>query len=98
MAEAARARFRVNFGTDVCERCEGLRVSEGVAATCFQVKLCHYDNVKVTPKQRGVLQELTRSSLLLGPTPTKGIQRPRNDVEEIGHEGEDEDPGPNQGT
>jgi hypothetical protein len=57
--EAARSRFKVNFGTSRCERCEGLRAGPGVAATCFQVQQCHYDNVKqndLTPKQSRVLK------------------------------------------
>lgn len=58
--EAAKARFRVNFGTEVCERCEGLRAGDNVTATCFQVQLCHYANVKKkpSPRQRGIIEGL----------------------------------------
>lgn len=58
--ENARIRFRVNFGTDICERCEGLHAGEGVSATCFQAKLCYYDNVKKkpTPRQLGIIEGL----------------------------------------
>jgi hypothetical protein len=60
MIEAAKARFEVNFGTSICERCEGLRAGVDVVATCYQTKLCYYRNVKkeVTPKQRGVIDKL----------------------------------------
>ena len=59
--EAAQLRFRLNFGTPICERCDGLKAGPGVAATCYQVKLCNYGNVKegeATPKQRRVLDRL----------------------------------------
>ncbi len=58
--EAAKARFKINFGTEVCERCEGLRAGENVVATCYQIRLCHYGNVKkdLTPRQRGVINNL----------------------------------------
>ena len=60
--EAAKARFQVNFGTSMCESCEGLRAGDEVAATCFQTKRCYYDNVKkdMTPKQRGIMDSLLR--------------------------------------
>ncbi len=57
--EAARTRFRHNFGTSVCQRCEGLKAGPGVVATCFQVRQCYYDNFKeqgLTPKQARVLR------------------------------------------
>ncbi len=59
VAEAARARFKVNFGSPRCDSCEGLKAGPGVAATCFQVRQCFYDNLKqgdLTPKQRRVLK------------------------------------------
>lgn len=61
LVEIARNRFRTNFGTEVCERCEGLHAGENVAATCFQTKLCYYGNVKrdPSPKQKGVIDDLT---------------------------------------
>lgn len=60
-AEAANLRFRLNFGTPVCENCEGLKAGPGVIATCYQVRACNYDNVKEgrgTPRQLRVLQRL----------------------------------------
>jgi hypothetical protein len=59
--EAAQLRFRLNFGTPTCERCDGLKAGPGVAATCYQVRQCNYDNVKdgdATPRQRRVLDRL----------------------------------------
>ncbi len=59
--EAAQLRFRLNFGTPICDRCDGLKAGPGVSATCFQVRQCTYDNVKdgdATPKQRRVIQSL----------------------------------------
>ncbi len=54
-------RFRLNFGTPICDRCDGLKVGPGVVATCFQVRQCNYDNVKqgaMTPRQSRVVQSL----------------------------------------
>ena len=59
--EAAQLRFRLNFGTPICDRCDGLKAGPGVSATCFQLRQCTYDNVKegdATPKQRRVIQSL----------------------------------------
>lgn len=67
VVEAARTRFKVNFGTPRCDRCEGLKAGPGVAATCFQVRQCYYDNIKqgdLTPKQVRVLK------VILGSDPT----------------------------
>lgn len=67
VAEAARARFKVNFGTPRCDSCEGLKAGPDVAATCFQVRQCFYGNIKqgeLTPKQGRVLK------LFLGLDPT----------------------------
>lgn len=63
LVEAAKARFRVNFGTDMCERCDGLRAGKGVVATCYQVKLCYFDNLKEKPttRQQSIIKDLTRS-------------------------------------
>lgn len=44
--EIARLRFRVNFGTMVCENCDGLKAGPGVVATCFQAKQCHFSNIR----------------------------------------------------
>jgi hypothetical protein len=43
--EGARLRYRVNFGTEVCNRCEGLKAGPGVIATCFQVQKCNFDSI-----------------------------------------------------
>jgi len=63
-AEAAAMRFRLNFGSPLCEHCEGLKVGPGVVATCFQVRQCNFDNVKegqATPRQQRVLDRLLDS-------------------------------------
>lgn len=60
--EVAKERFRANFGTRVCDNCEGLKAGPGVLATCFQVRLCNYSNIKESdqnPKQLRVLSHLT---------------------------------------
>lgn len=58
--EAAQLRFRVNFGSETCRTCEGLRAGPDVQATCFQVGECRYTNVKnPTAKQLDVLARLT---------------------------------------
>lgn len=51
-AEAARLRFQVNFGTSVCEPCDGLRAGPGVVATCYQTRECRYGNVREGDKKR----------------------------------------------
>lgn len=59
--EAAKLRFSVNFGTDVCERCDGLRAGDDVVATCFQIKQCYYASLKkseITFKQMKVIDNL----------------------------------------
>jgi hypothetical protein len=59
VVEAARARFKVNFGGSRCERCDGLKAGPGVEATCFQVKQCYFGNIKEsehTLKQRRVIR------------------------------------------
>lgn len=64
MTEASAMRYRLNFGTPVCENCDGLKMSPGVVATCFQIRRCNYGNVKdgdVTPKQLRVLRRLETS-------------------------------------
>jgi len=46
LAEASRLRFQVNFGSQLCHNCEGMRAGPGVIATCFQVQRCDFTNVK----------------------------------------------------
>lgn len=43
--EASHQRFLVNFGTEVCSSCDGLKTGPKVIATCFQVKRCNFTNV-----------------------------------------------------
>jgi hypothetical protein len=60
--EAAQLRFQVNFGSQRCDRCEGLKAGPDVIATCFQVKRCNFTNVRVgdeTPRIQRVLTRLT---------------------------------------
>jgi hypothetical protein len=63
MRDLAKARFEANFGTPICEECDGLRAGKNVIATCYQMRLCYYTNVKegATPKQRAVLENLLDS-------------------------------------
>jgi len=60
VTEAAKARFKANFGGPFCSRCEGLKAGPGIAATCFQVQQCYFDNFKEdpSPKQELVVRRL----------------------------------------
>jgi TPR repeat protein len=60
--EAATSRFKANYGTSVCEHCDGLKAGPGVAATCFQLKQCYYTNLKVgaDKKQARLIERLTK--------------------------------------
>lgn len=61
LRQAAKDRFKVNFGTDVCNACDGLKVGPGVLATCFQIRQCNYSNVKsTTPRQETLITRLTK--------------------------------------
>lgn len=61
--EAAELRFRVNFGTEICRNCEGLRAGPDVVATCFQLQECRYTNVRTQHQdQTRVLAHLTETS------------------------------------
>lgn len=44
--EVASLRFKVNFGTEICRNCEGLRAGPGVLATCYQVQSCSFTNIR----------------------------------------------------
>jgi hypothetical protein len=60
--EAAKLRFQLNFGTPGCNQCDGLHAGPGVSATCFQMKQCHYSNLKEgegSSRQLRVLKTLT---------------------------------------
>lgn len=59
--EAARARFEVNFGTEVCQHCTGLKAGPKVTATCFQMKACYYTHFRgdrQSPKQEQIIGKL----------------------------------------
>lgn len=59
--EAAKARFSKNFGSELCEGCDGLKAGPGVTATCFQMKQCYFDSFRssdASPKQRRVIEAL----------------------------------------
>jgi hypothetical protein len=61
VVDAAKARFKANFGSERCLSCEGMKVSPGVVATCVQVTQCYYKNFKqgdLTPKQARILRVL----------------------------------------
>lgn len=59
--EAASARYKANYGTSVCEQCDGLKAGPEVAATCFQLKQCYYTNLKVgaDKKQARLIERLS---------------------------------------
>lgn len=59
VVEAAKQRFKTTFGTSRCESCTGLRVTDGVLATCFQLKQCYYKGFSaedLTERQLRVLK------------------------------------------
>jgi hypothetical protein len=61
LTELAKVRFEKNFGSEQCQRCEGLKAGPGVVATCLQVRLCYFKNFTaddVTPKQERALRSL----------------------------------------
>lgn len=67
MAEASRLRFKLNFGSDVCERCEGMRAGLEVVATCFQVKRCDFTNIREgqgDPRHLRIIEKLTSKGSL----------------------------------
>jgi hypothetical protein len=60
--EAARQRYRANFGTESCSSCDGLKAGPGVLATCFQVQKCNFDSIhegSESPTQLRILNRLT---------------------------------------
>lgn len=46
--DAAKDRFRANFGGPSCETCDGLKAGPSVVATCFQTKSCFYGSQKTS--------------------------------------------------
>jgi hypothetical protein len=62
LLESSKLRFKLNFGTQVCENCEGLQAGSDVVATCFQVKSCNFQNIhtgSASPRQLKILKSLT---------------------------------------
>lgn len=58
--EAGRLRFLVHFGSARCESCEGLKAGPGVVATCHQVRVCNFTNIKegdIRKEHRMVLEK-----------------------------------------
>lgn len=63
LTELAKLRFKLNFGTSTCENCDGLRAGPDVVATCFDLKQCHFTNLKrgdEDPRHIRVIQSLLR--------------------------------------
>jgi hypothetical protein len=61
--EAARDRFAANFGSSMCESCDGLKAGPDVVATCFQLKQCFFGNKKSIDTSRthkSVVEGLSR--------------------------------------
>lgn len=62
VVEAGRARFLANFGSDVCDSCDGLKAGPGVVATCFQRRQCfftHFKTLDMSNRQQRVINSLT---------------------------------------
>lgn len=60
LKQSARDRFILNFGTEVCHTCDGLKAGPDVIATCYQVRQCNYSNVKKTSRQESLITRLTK--------------------------------------
>lgn len=63
LVEASHQRFLVNFGTEICSNCDGLKAGPGVVATCFQVKRCNFTSVYEGSESPYHLRILDRLSL-----------------------------------
>lgn len=63
LTEASRLRYRINFGTEVCSNCDGLRAGPGVVATCFQVQKCDFDSIHEGSESPSHLRILDRLAL-----------------------------------
>jgi hypothetical protein len=64
--EAATLRFKLNFGSERCQNCDGLRAGPGVLATCFQVQQCNFTNIKdgeMSPRHLRIVQTLLETPL-----------------------------------
>lgn len=61
--EGARLRYQLNFGTDLCDHCEGLKAGPGVLATCFQVQKCNFDSIHEGSESSLHLKIIDRLSL-----------------------------------
>ena len=63
--ESAKYRFKLNFGTDLCRTCTGLKAGPGVAATCYQVQQCTYSHIRadaLNPRQARLVDLLGKKS------------------------------------
>jgi len=63
MLEISRLNFKLNFGTQVCQRCDGLRAGPGVVATCYQIERCEFKSLKAgeeDAKRSEVIDRLTQ--------------------------------------
>ena len=63
LIEASHQRFLVNFGTEICSNCDGLRTGPKVVATCFQVRKCNFANVSEGSESSYHLRILNRLPL-----------------------------------
>jgi len=63
LIEASRLRYRVNFGTEACSNCEGLKAGPGVVATCFQTQKCNFDSIHEGSESPTHLRILDRLAL-----------------------------------
>jgi hypothetical protein len=61
--EASRLRYRINFGTEACSNCDGLKAGPGVVATCFQVQKCNFDSIHEGSESPSHLRILDRLAL-----------------------------------
>ena len=62
LLESGKLRFKLNFGTTVCENCEGLKAGPDVVATCFQVKRCEFKSIRsgaASSRQLQILRKMT---------------------------------------
>ena len=62
LLESGKLRFKLNFGTTVCESCEGLKAGPDVVATCFQIKKCEFKSIRngaASPRQLQILRKMT---------------------------------------
>jgi hypothetical protein len=46
LLELSETRFKLYFGSSICQNCDGLKAGPNVIATCYQIKRCNFDNIK----------------------------------------------------